>query len=73
MTNEEKERKIDEGLMLLLFYVKNYFDREADGAKDYELVILKGLVRKQMRQLVDLLEGKKDNIIEFPGLRKRNG
>ena len=70
MTNEEKERKIDEGLMMLLFHVKNYFDREEAGAGEHETVILKGLVRKQMRTLVDLLEGKKDNIIQFPEMRK---
>lgn len=66
MTNEAKERKIDEGLMMLLFFVKNYFDREEAGAGKHEIVILKGRVRKQMRQLADLLEGKQDNIIPFP-------
>ncbi|WP_296826025.1 hypothetical protein [uncultured Megasphaera sp.] len=71
MTNEEKERKIDEGLMMLLVFVKNYFDREEAGAGEHETVILKGLVRKQMRKLVDLLEGKQDNIIQFPELIKR--
>lgn len=71
MTNEEKERQIDEGLMMLLAYVKNYFDREEAGAGEHETVVLKGLVRKQMRKVVDLLEDKKDNIIQFPELRKR--
>lgn len=72
MTNKEKERKIDEGLMRLLFFVKNYFDREDAGAGEHETVILKGLVRKQMEKLVELLEGKRDNIIEFPELPTLN-
>lgn len=55
---------------MLLMQVDNYFEREDGGAEKGELVILKGLIRKRKDSLLDLLERKNDNIIQFPGLKK---
>lgn len=70
MTEQERQDKIFKGLVMLLMQVDNYFEREDGGAEKGELVILKGLIRKRKDSLLDLLEKKNDNIIQFPGLKK---
>ena len=69
MTEQERQDKIFKGLIMLLMQVDKYFEREDAGAEKGELVILKGLIRKRKDILLDLLEKKNDNIIQFPGLR----
>lgn len=69
MTEQERQDKIFKGLVMLLMQVDKYFEREDAGAEKGELVILKGLLRKRKDSLLDLLEKKNDNIIQFPGLR----
>lgn len=70
MTEQERQDKIFKGLVMLLMQVDKYFEREDAGAEKGELVILKGLIRKRKNNLLDLLEKKNDNIIQFPGLKK---
>ena len=69
MTEQERQDKIFKGLIMLLMQVDKYFEREDAGVEKGELVILKGLIRKRKDSLLDLLEKKNDNIIQFPGLR----
>ena len=69
MTEQERQDKIFKGLIMLLMQVDKYLEREDAGAEKSELVILKGLIRKRKDSLLDLLEKKNDNIIQFPGLR----
>lgn len=69
MTEQERQDKIFKGLVMLLMQVDKYFEREDAGTEKGELVILKGLIRKRKDSLLDLLEKKNDNIIQFPGLR----
>ena len=69
MTEQERQDKIFKGLVMLLMQVDKYFEREDAGAENGELVILKGLIRKRKDSLLDLLEKKNDNIIQFPGLK----
>ena len=70
MTNKEKERELDMGLMRLLYFCNEYFSKVDNKDAEREANIYRGLMKKQTKQLVELLERKEDNIIQFPELRK---
>lgn len=70
MTNKEKEREIDMGLMSLLNFCNEYFKRDGDEKLQSAANIYKRMMKRQTKKLVELLEGDRDNIIKFPELRK---
>ena len=71
MREGEKQDKIYEELLMLLRQVNSYFKREDLGAQPAELVILKGLIRKRKDNILDLMNGKKDNLIQFPVIKDK--